>query len=87
MLDMGADIRADQNDLLTYALMGASYARNGLGIDRPRVGLLNVGTEEHKGRAELKVAHDLIGRAARPRRFRPMSASSRAAICPRTGST
>lgn len=64
MLDAGADIRADQDDLLTYALMGASYARNGLEITRPRVGLLNVGTEEHKGRAELKVAHELIGAAA-----------------------
>ncbi len=64
MLDAGADIRADEDDLLTYALMGASYARNGLGIAQPRVGLLNVGVEEHKGRAELKVAHDLIGRAA-----------------------
>ena len=65
MLDAGADIRADQDDLLTYALMGASYARNGLGIARPRVGLLNVGVEEHKGRAELKVAHDLISAAAK----------------------
>lgn len=64
MLDAGADIRADQDDLLTYALMGASYARNGLDIARPRVGLLNVGTEEHKGRAELKVAHEMIGDAA-----------------------
>ncbi|EKE45557.1 fatty acid/phospholipid synthesis protein PlsX [Oceaniovalibus guishaninsula JLT2003] len=64
MLDVGADIRADQDDLLQYALMGASYAKAGLGLDRPRVGLLNVGTEEHKGRAELKVAHDLIARIA-----------------------
>ena len=64
MLDAGADIRADQDDLLTYALMGASYARNGMGLPRPRVGLLNVGVEEHKGRAELKVAHDLIAKAA-----------------------
>jgi glycerol-3-phosphate acyltransferase PlsX len=64
MLDAGADIRADQDDLLTYALMGASYARNGLNIARPRIGLLNVGTEEHKGRAELKVAHEMIGEAA-----------------------
>ena len=64
MLDAGADIRADQDDLLTYALMGASYARNGLGIEQPRIGLMNVGIEEHKGRAELKVAHELIGRAA-----------------------
>lgn len=64
MLDAGADISADQDDLLTYALMGASYARNGLDITRPRVGLLNVGTEDHKGRAELKVANELIGNAA-----------------------
>jgi glycerol-3-phosphate acyltransferase PlsX len=64
MLDAGADIRADQDDLLAYALMGASYARNGLEIKRPRVGLLNVGVEEHKGRAELKVAHELIAGAA-----------------------
>ena len=64
MLDAGADIRADEEDLLTYALMGASYARNGLGLEKPRVGLLNVGVEEHKGRAELKVAHDMIGKAA-----------------------
>lgn len=60
MLDVGADIRADENDLLQYALMGASYSRNGMGIVQPRVGLLNVGTEENKGRAELKIAHDLI---------------------------
>ncbi|WP_242650974.1 phosphate acyltransferase PlsX [Yoonia tamlensis] len=64
MLDAGADISADQDDLLTYALMGASYARNGLDIARPRVGLLNVGTEDHKGRAELKVAHEMIAAAA-----------------------
>lgn len=64
MLDAGADIRADQDDLLTYALMGASYARNAFDLSRPRIGLLNVGVEEHKGRAELKVAHDLIGRSA-----------------------
>ena len=63
MLDVGADIRADEHDLLQYALMGTSYARNGLGLSRPRVGLLNVGTEEHKGRAELKVAHDIIAEA------------------------
>ncbi|SLN16826.1 Phosphate acyltransferase [Roseovarius albus] len=60
MLDGGADIRADAKDLMQYALMGTSYARNGFGLERPRVGLLNVGTEEHKGRSELKEAYDLI---------------------------
>jgi glycerol-3-phosphate acyltransferase PlsX len=56
LLDAGADIRADADDLLKYAVMGASYARNALGLKRPRVGLLNVGTEEHKGRSELHEA-------------------------------
>jgi glycerol-3-phosphate acyltransferase PlsX len=60
LLDVGADVRADADDLLRFALMGMSYARNGLGLPRPRVGLLNVGTEEHKGRTELKEAFDLI---------------------------
>ena len=69
MLDVGADIRADEKDLLQYALMGASYARNGMHLDRPRIGLLNVGTEEHKGRTELKAAHELITRAAESANF------------------
>jgi phosphate acyltransferase len=58
MLDVGADVKAEADDLLQYAVMGASYARNGLNLTRPRIGVLNVGTEEHKGRAELKEAHD-----------------------------
>ena len=69
MLDVGADIRADAPDLLRFALMGASYARNGQDLDRPRVGLLNVGTEEHKGRTELKVAYDLIAANAEAAEF------------------
>lgn len=64
MLDVGADVRADPNDLLQYALMGASYARNGMDLPRPRIGLLNVGTEEHKGRSELKEAFELVQNAA-----------------------
>jgi len=69
MLDGGADIRADAKDLMQYALMGISYARNGFGLARPRVGLLNVGTEEHKGRAELKEAYDLISANAKKADF------------------
>ena len=60
MLDVGADIRADASSLTQYAIMGASYARNGLGIANPRVGLLNVGSEEHKGSADLKEAAERI---------------------------
>lgn len=64
MLDVGADIRADEQDLLTYALMGSSYARNGMDLPRPRVGLLNVGVEDHKGRPELQAASTLIAQVA-----------------------
>lgn len=64
MLDVGADIRADARDLLQFALMGASYARNSMDLPNPRIGLLNVGTEEHKGRTELKEAHGLISQFA-----------------------
>ncbi len=64
MLDVGADIKADADDLVQYATMGAAYASMGLNLLKPRVGLLNVGTEEHKGRAELKIAHDQMALAA-----------------------
>lgn len=69
MLDGGADVKADERDLLQYALMGASYARNGFGLTRPRVGLLNVGTEEFKGRPEMKAANDLIAENAAAANF------------------
>ncbi|MDQ2088440.1 phosphate acyltransferase PlsX [Marimonas arenosa] len=69
MLDAGADVKADERDLLQYALMGASYARNGLGLERPRVGLLNVGTEEFKGRPEMRAANDLIAENAAAAKF------------------
>ena len=64
MLDVGADIKAEAADLLQYAAMGTSYARNALQLARPRVGLLNVGTEEHKGRAELHDAYRQMEAAA-----------------------
>lgn len=69
MLDAGADVKADERDLLQYALMGASYARNGLGLRRPRIGLLNVGTEEFKGRSEMQAANSLISENAATGKF------------------
>jgi glycerol-3-phosphate acyltransferase PlsX len=64
VLDVGADVRADAESLSQFAIMGAEYARLGLGLERPRVGLLNVGTEEHKGGQERQEAHDHLGRIA-----------------------
>ncbi len=59
-LDMGADIRAEAQDLVRYATMGAEYARIALEIETPRVALLNVGTEENKGHSEVREAADLL---------------------------
>lgn len=64
LLDAGADVRADAEDLLKFGVMGASYARHALEIDLPRVGLLNVGIEEHKGRPELHDAAALMAASA-----------------------
>ena len=60
-LDMGADIRADARTLVQYAVMGAEYCRLAAGIARPRVGLLNVGAEDTKGRPELHDAKARLG--------------------------
>ncbi|MGY6549725.1 MAG: phosphate acyltransferase PlsX [Roseinatronobacter sp.] len=69
ILDVGADVRADEESLLQYALMGAAYYRNAFDAARPRVGLLNVGTEDNKGRAEIKEAARLIAQAAEIGRY------------------
>ena len=69
LLDVGADVRADEESLLQYALMGAAYYRNAFNAPRPRVGLLNVGTEEHKGRGEIKEAARLIAEATEIGRY------------------
>lgn len=60
VLDMGADVRADASDLVKYAVMGTEYARIALNTDRPRVAVLNVGTEENKGRPEVKEAAEVL---------------------------
>ena len=62
VLDMGADIRADDRTLLQYAAMGAEYARLAFGTERPRIGLLNVGSEDMKGRPELHSAKAMLER-------------------------
>ena len=60
MLDLGANVESDAQDLCRFAIMGDAFARAVLGISRPRVGLLNVGSEELKGRDEVKAAHQLL---------------------------
>ena len=63
-LDVGADVRAEPEGLAQFAVMGAAYARLALRLERPRVGLLNVGAEENKGRPELRAAAERLAAAA-----------------------
>lgn len=60
LLDLGANTRATPQQLLQFALMGAIVARDVHGIDSPRLGLLNIGTEEIKGHEIVQEAHALI---------------------------
>jgi glycerol-3-phosphate acyltransferase PlsX len=57
VLDVGANIGASARQLCDYALMGSAMARALFHLERPSVGLLNVGVEEIKGVEEVKQAH------------------------------
>ena len=63
MLDLGANTECDAQNLVQFAVMGAAYARTVLSIGKPRVKLLNIGTEELKGTDELKEAAGLLREA------------------------
>lgn len=56
MLDLGANIECDAENLVQFAVMGSIFARAVLGMERPRVGLLNVGAEEMKGNGAVRSA-------------------------------
>lgn len=49
LLDVGANVDAKPEHLVQYGIMGSIYMEKALGIQNPRVGLLNIGTEEKKG--------------------------------------
>ena len=65
LIDCGANVECTAEYLLQFAFMGSFYAKKIMGIENPRVGLLNVGTEDSKGGALqhesfalLKAAHE-----------------------------
>nr|WP_205917231.1 phosphate acyltransferase PlsX [Rhizobium changzhiense] len=63
VLDVGATIGADAQQLMDFALMGGAMARALFEVERPTVGLLNVGVEEMKGQEEVKEAGRLLREA------------------------
>jgi glycerol-3-phosphate acyltransferase PlsX len=56
MLDLGANVECDAENLVQFALMGEVFARTVLGLSRPTVGLLNIGSEELKGNDSVRGA-------------------------------
>ena len=64
VLDVGANLEADASQLVTFAIMGEAYARAALGIEKPTIGILNIGSEEMKGHDEVREAHEWL-RAAK----------------------
>ncbi len=60
VLDLGATIGGDAQHLVELAIMGCEMARIVLSIEKPTVGLLNIGVEEIKGNGEVKLASQLL---------------------------
>ncbi|MEH7435946.1 phosphate acyltransferase PlsX [Neobacillus drentensis] len=63
LLDVGANADAKPEHLLQNAIMGSIYSQKVRGIEKPRVGLLNIGTEEKKGNELTRQAFDLLKNA------------------------
>ena len=69
MLDLGANVDCDANNLVQFAVMGAAFARTALGIQRPTVGLLNVGVEDVKGNEAVRTAGQILRSVRLPFEF------------------
>ncbi len=69
VLDVGASIGADAEQLVDYAIMGEAMARSLFHMDKPSVGLLNVGVEEIKGVEEVREAGRMLRESRLPVRY------------------
>ncbi len=61
LIDSGANVTVSEEDLLQFAAMGSAYMEKMYGIESPAAGLLNNGTEEHKGTPMHQSANKLLG--------------------------
>ncbi|HEX8275632.1 MAG TPA: phosphate acyltransferase PlsX [Longimicrobiaceae bacterium] len=64
MIDGGANVDTRAQHLLQFAFLGSIYARDLMGIESPRVGLLNIGEEPEKGDERAVEAHRLLAAAS-----------------------
>lgn len=60
VLDVGANVTSDARQLIEFAMMGAAFHRAVKGVDKPSIGLLNIGSEDVKGHEEVREAHRLL---------------------------
>ncbi len=60
LLDVGLNVDCKPEVLAQYGLLGSIYAKHALGIDNPRVAILNIGEEEAKGNGQSKATHELM---------------------------
>ncbi len=70
MLDLGANISCDSENLVQFSILGAVYAKAVSGITRPTVGLLNVGSEDMKGHDTLREALSILSAIKFPGEFK-----------------
>lgn len=63
LLDVGLNVDCKPEVLCQYGLIGSIYARSVLGIENPRVAVLNIGEEETKGNCQSKAVHELMKQA------------------------
>lgn len=69
MLDLGANINCDSENLAQFAILGSVFARAVMQIERPTVGLLNVGSEQTKGHEVLRAADTLLRSVSIPGQY------------------
>ena len=69
MLDLGANVICDSDNLVQFAVMGEVFARNVLGLAQPSVGLLNVGSEQLKGHESVQLAFNALQNIDLPIKF------------------
>lgn len=70
VLDLGANAECDARNLVEFAIMGEVYCRAVLKRERPTVGLLNIGSEETKGRDEIREAAAILKEAELSHEFK-----------------
>jgi len=63
LIDSGANALCKPVNYIQFAIMGTIYMRDVLGISNPKVGLINVGSEDKKGNDTIKQAYDLLSRS------------------------